>query len=197
MVAGSLSRSENMARIRGRDTAPEVRLRRLLRRAGLRPRVHPRLPGAPDMAFVRRRLTIFLDGCFWHGCPQHYIAPKTRFSFWLKKLGMNVERDVDVDADLATRGFQVLRVWQHELARPEVVVARVSDTLADGRPTRPGFAAGTIWWVCQCGSSDAQVVAVSGPGSLKPAGRVRPEAVRLRCRNCGRRWDRAVPQVLV
>ena len=186
-----------MARIKSRGTAPEVALHRTLRRAGLRPRVHPRLPGAPDLAFVRRHVAIFLDGCFWHGCPQHYIAPKTRFPFWTEKLRNNVERDVAVDAELAARGFQVVRVWQHELAKPDQAVARVAGAVQEfsGR-TPPGFSHGNIWWTCACGSSDAQVTSVSGPGSLKPAGKERPQFVRLRCRACGNRWDRPVPKSL-
>lgn len=195
MSTTATSRSENMARIKSRDTAPEVVLRRTLRRAGLRPRVHPRLPGAPDLGFVRRHVAVFLDGCFWHGCPQHYIAPKTRFAFWTEKLRRNVERDADVDAALATRGFRVVRVWQHELTNPDRVATRIAGALAEpGRRTSPGFSDGSIWWSCDCGSSDVQVTSASGPGSLKPAGKERPEFVRLRCRACGLRWDRPVPR---
>lgn len=194
IVHAPLSRSENMARIKSRDTAPECVLRRVLRRAGLRPQAHPKLPGAPDLAFVRRRVAVFLDGCFWHGCPQHYIAPTTRFAFWADKLRRNVERDADVDATLAAAGFRLVRVWQHELSHVDRVLVRVNAALDEhAERVPPGFSDGTIWWSCGCGSIDVQVTSVSEPGSLKPAGKVRPAAASLRCRACGCEWHTAVP----
>jgi DNA mismatch endonuclease (patch repair protein) len=187
-----------MARIKSRDTAPERVLRRVLRRAGLRPRAHPKLPGAPDLAFVRRRVAVFLDGCFWHGCPQHYIAPTTRFSFWADKLRRNVERDAAVDTALAAAGFRLVRIWQHELGHVDRVLVRVNAALDEhAERVPPGFSDGTIWWSCGCGSIDVQVTSVSEPGSLKPAGKVRPAAVTLRCRLCGRGWTQPVPEKLV
>lgn len=188
-----------MARIRSRDTAPEVQLRRVLRQRGLRPTYHPRLPGSPDMGFVRRKVAVFLDGCFWHGCPQHYVAPKTRAVFWRRKLLDNVDRDAKVDTLLHANGFRVLHLWQHELSNPDEVAARVASELApykEGPATPPAFAEGRVWWACWCGSTDVQVAAVSGPGSLKPAGKERPESASLRCRACAREWTRAVPKVM-
>lgn len=195
MCAAALSRSETMARVRGQDTTPEILLRRLLRQAGLRPTIYPRLPGKPDLAFCRRRVAIFLDGCFWHGCPQHYTAPKTHFVYWSEKLRRNVERDRDMDAVLRSKGFRVVRLWQHELFAPDRAVARIVEALGNpARETPPGFSDSQIWWSCFCGSRDAHVISVSGPGSLKPRGKSPPDFARLRCRTCGCRWDQPVPK---
>lgn len=191
-----ISRSENMARIRSRNTVPEQVLRRILRRAGLHPKPHPHLPGSPDVGFVRRRVALFLDGCFWHGCPQHYIAPKTRFEFWNRKLRQNADRDAAVDADLRAQGFRVVHLWQHELSEPDRVLERVTAALSRDTQKSPTFVQGRIWWNCQCGATDVQVTALSGPGSLKPAGRVRPEFAWLRCRLCGHEWQQAIPEKL-
>lgn len=199
-MQAAITRSENMARIRCRDTAPEIQLRRLLRRQGLRATDHPRLPGSPDMAFVRRKVAVFLDGCFWHGCPQHYVAPKSRAVFWLRKLRDNVDRGAAVDTLLNASGFRVLHVWQHELSEPARVAARVASELVPDQKTPaipPGFVQGQVWWACWCGSTNVQVAAVSGPGSLKPRGKERPATAVLRCRACAREWTRAVPKEMV
>jgi len=83
-----------MARIRGRDTTQEVLLRRELWHRGLRYRIHYRtIGGCADLAFIGKRIVIFLDGCFWHGCPDHYVPPRTSRAFWEKKLRDNVARD--------------------------------------------------------------------------------------------------------
>lgn len=90
----SLTRSEQMSRIRGRDTKPEVSLRRLLWSRGCRYRVHFKTPaGRADLAFVGKKVAIFVDGCFWHGCPEHSVAPRSSRPFWEGKLRANVHRD--------------------------------------------------------------------------------------------------------
>src|SRR5215475_6215393 len=89
-----LTRSEQMARIRGAHTSPEVELRSLLWRSGLRYRLHVKaLPGRPDLVLSRSRVAVFVDGCFWHGCPDHYVRPRSRTRFWAEKLSQNVQRD--------------------------------------------------------------------------------------------------------
>ncbi len=105
-----------MARVRRSGTGPELVLRRALRRAGLkwRPTAAP-LPGSPDLAFPRIRLAVFVDGCFWHGCPRHGTVPKTNTSFWVAKIRRNRQRDRQVDRALQHLGWTVLRVWEHEL----------------------------------------------------------------------------------
>jgi DNA mismatch endonuclease (patch repair protein) len=118
-------RSRLLGRVRHQGTAPEIELRRGLRRAGLRYRLRYSLPGSPDLVLVASRLAIFVDGCFWHGCPLHGTIPKTNTSFWQAKILRNRERDNSVDQRLATLGWMVIRVWEHEIRNDlEGVVTR-------------------------------------------------------------------------
>ncbi|MER6755205.1 DNA mismatch endonuclease Vsr [Micromonospora echinofusca] len=97
------------------STKPELRLRRELHRRGLRFRVnHPGLPGRPDMAFTRAKVAVFVDGCFWHRCPEHGTLPRNNRDWWQQKLDRNVARDRAKDAALAELGWMVLHVWEHE-----------------------------------------------------------------------------------
>lgn len=102
---------------RGRDTVPEVALRSLLHRSGLRFRVDHPLPfdrrRRADIVFTRAGLYVFVDGCFWHGCPLHFVVPKTRTGFWVDKVTGNRDRDADTDRRLTELGFSVLRIWEH------------------------------------------------------------------------------------
>lgn len=112
----ALTRSQQMARIRGRDTSPERLLRSEVWRAGLRYRLHARTPaGRPDLVFPRQRVAVFIDGCFWHGCPEHYVRPRTRDEFWSTKLVENVERDARQTRELEEHGWRVCRLWEHEV----------------------------------------------------------------------------------
>ena len=103
---------------RSTDTRPEVALRAALHRRGLRFRKHhPPLPGLharADVVFTRARVAVFVDGCFWHRCPQHGTQPRTNAAWWQAKLDRNVERDRRVDRALAESGWRVVRVWEHE-----------------------------------------------------------------------------------
>jgi len=108
-------RSYNMSQIRGRDTKPEMLLRHALWTTGLRYRVHYRLPGRPDIVFVSRRIAIFIDGCFWHGCPEHGVRPKTNSKFWNTKIQGNMERDKKNRKLLEEAGWMVLRFWEHDI----------------------------------------------------------------------------------
>lgn len=112
-----LTRSENMARIRGKDTQPEMKVRRALWAAGLRYRLHDkRLPGNPDLVFPGRRTVVFVHGCFWHcheGCGNFRI-PKTRTDWWTAKLARNKARDADVRAQLKAMGWDVVVIWECE-----------------------------------------------------------------------------------
>lgn len=108
-------RRRNMSAVRSRHTTPELRLRRALHANGLRYRLHAKLPGKPDLVFPRARLAVLVDGCFWHGCPLHATYPKTRAEWWAAKLARNRERDAEVNAQLAALGWNVLRVWEHEV----------------------------------------------------------------------------------
>ena len=108
-------RARCMSRNKGRDTTPEVALRKHCWALGLRYALHPKLPGRPDFVFTRAKVAVFVDGCFWHGCPVHYQAPITRSPFWKQKLDSNRERDVRVTAQIEDAGWRVLRFWEHEI----------------------------------------------------------------------------------
>jgi DNA mismatch endonuclease, patch repair protein len=111
------ARSALMARIGSRNTSPELRVRQVFHRTGLRYRIHPRsLPGRPDLAFPSRRLVVFVHGCFWHrhpGC-KSTRNPKSRLDFWNAKFTENMERDVRVRALLTSLGWSVLVIWECE-----------------------------------------------------------------------------------
>jgi DNA mismatch endonuclease (patch repair protein) len=125
-----------MKGIRRRDTAPERALRSALHRLGFRFRVdYPiqvegRSP-RPDLAFTRRRVAVFLDGCFWHGCPEHSRPPKKNSSYWGPKIARNMERDQEHDERLRAAGWKVIRIWEHEdpaIAARRVEAALLSET---------------------------------------------------------------------
>ncbi|WP_349292535.1 very short patch repair endonuclease [Pseudomonas sp. MWU13-2517] len=118
------TRSTNMANIRGRDTAPEMLLRKALWHRGFRFRVNFRVAGVrPDIVFTSRKLAVFVDGCFWHGCPHHYVMPRTRPEFWSEKLGSNTRRDRKQTAALIESGWSVVRFWEHEIESDLMQVA--------------------------------------------------------------------------
>jgi DNA mismatch endonuclease, patch repair protein len=129
-----------MARVKGRDTRPELALRRALYAAGARGwRCHRRnLPGRPDLAFGRKRVAVFVDGAFWHGHPSRYW-PGRSGAYWDAKIARNQERDRAADRDLAQLGWRVVRLWDFEVERDlDVCVARVLDALSapDGNSGR-------------------------------------------------------------
>lgn len=101
----------------GRDTRSELRLRRALHARGLRFRVQYPVPGSTrrtiDIAFTRARLAVFVDGCFWHGCPLHYTVSKTNPAFWAEKLRSNRARDAATNQLLLDAGWEVQRFWEH------------------------------------------------------------------------------------
>ncbi|MYC83386.1 MAG: very short patch repair endonuclease [Acidobacteria bacterium] len=109
-----------MSRVRNRHTAPEVAIRRELHRRGLRYRVNMAIPqigrSRPDIVFTRVRVAVFVDGCFWHRCPEHGSSPKTNAGWWRQKLDANVDRDRATDTALAEAGWTVIRIWEHEEA---------------------------------------------------------------------------------
>jgi DNA mismatch endonuclease (patch repair protein) len=123
-----LTRSQLMARVRGRgNKSTEEKLATLFRKAGIKGwRRHLRLPGTPDFAFPKLRLAIFVDGCFWHGCPRCYTRPGTNQPFWDKKMRDNRARDRRVTRELRARGWSVLRIWSHSLRLGErAVLAKI------------------------------------------------------------------------
>lgn len=129
------ARSRLMASVRVRDTAPELRLRRALWAAGVRGwRLHPKsVPGKPDVAFVGRRVAVFVDGGFWHGHPDCYHGQSG--PFWDAKIAANRERDARVNARLAELGWEVVRLWDFEVERdPAGCAARVVAALGAASP---------------------------------------------------------------
>ncbi|MDR7161385.1 very short patch repair endonuclease [Arthrobacter sp. BE255] len=135
-------RSAHMAKIRSKNTKPEVRLRSLLHTAGYRFRLHARdLPGKPDLVFASRRKVIFVNGCFWHGhdCPVGARLPKSNTEFWAQKRKNNEVRDAAQRAKLASLGWNVFTVWECEIPSNTAAIASVIDFL--GPPGRAAAAA--------------------------------------------------------
>ncbi len=126
-------RSQVMSRIRGRgNKETELALAKLLRAACITGwRRHTSLLGRPDFTFRKERVVIFVDGCFWHGCPNHSNVPANNRAFWSKKLSANKARDRLVTRTLRQIGWRVLRIWEHELGRKNVtrLLQRISRAL--------------------------------------------------------------------
>lgn len=120
-----------MARIKGRDTRPELLLRQALWRRGLRYRVNKRVEGVrPDVVFPTARIAIFVDGCFWHACPLHGTHPASNQAYWQKKLARNVERDAENNRSLHEAGWHVVRLWEHEILEdPEAAASMIAKLL--------------------------------------------------------------------
>ncbi len=153
-VFSKAKRSEVMSRIRGRGNRDTelafVALMKTHRITGWRRHVAIRLDPLsghtvdaftkrctnkvrPDFVFPARRLAVFIDGCFWHGCPKHSTQPRSNKAFWEKKLSSNKQRDQLVSRGLKRRGWTVLRVWEHELLNPSSVLRRLQIRLEGGR----------------------------------------------------------------
>ncbi|PBC55120.1 very short patch repair endonuclease [Rhodococcus sp. ACPA1] len=133
MPATDPATSARMRAQRRRDTAPELALRRELHRRGVRYYVD-RAPvkgvrRRADLVFPRRKVAVYVDGCFWHSCPQHATFPKNNAQWWAEKLAGNVTRDRDTDARLTHAGWTVVRIWEHE--NPVVAADRVQEALDD------------------------------------------------------------------
>lgn len=110
-----LTRSEIMKRVKQKDTAAELALRSALHGLGLRYRVNRRIEGVVvDVVFSTAKVAVFVDGCFWHGCPLHATFPKSNQSYWLPKLAENKERDQRQSEKLRAAGWTVIRLWEHE-----------------------------------------------------------------------------------
>ncbi|PKH38048.1 very short patch repair endonuclease [Nocardioides alpinus] len=116
-----------MRRFRSRDTLPEVEVRRALHASGLRFRLHTAVPEHPrrtiDVAFPRQKVAVFIDGCYWHACPEHGKVPARNAGWWAEKLRRNVERDMETNVTLRRNGWTVIRVWEHE--HPAAVAEQV------------------------------------------------------------------------
>lgn len=123
-------RSYCMSQIKGKNTKSEIILRRALWNLGYRYRIKNKLPGKPDLVFSSYKIVIFIDGCFWHKCPYHFIQPKTRTEFWLNKISSNVARDLRNNEMLKAQGWLVIRVWEHDIKKSlENTVTNIVDAL--------------------------------------------------------------------
>ena len=100
-------------------------------------RRHQPLPGKPDFVFRRERLAVFVDGCFWHGCPRHLRMPASNVVYWNAKIARNMARDRRVNAELRRAGWRVVRLWEHALAEPKRVAARLLRLLGRRRIVEP------------------------------------------------------------
>lgn len=127
-------RSERMARIKSKDTKPELAVRRLVHSMGFRYRLHDKgLPGRPDLVFAGRRKLIFVHGCFWHRHGDCRLArlPKSRLDFWKPKLDANVTRDRAVENQLVALGWKILTIWECEVADETQLSERIKRFLND------------------------------------------------------------------
>ncbi|MFJ2414724.1 very short patch repair endonuclease [Streptomyces brevispora] len=138
--ASSAARRRNMQAIRSRDTQPERLIRRLVHANGLRYRVAarplPDLRRTADLVFRPAKVAVFIDGCYWHGCPEHYVAPKTNPGYWSDKVARNMARDRDTDQRLAEAGWLVLRFWEHQGS--DACAATIVSTVRERRRDLPG-----------------------------------------------------------
>lgn len=127
-----------MSKQKSRNTRVEMELRKALFARGLRYRVHRRpvksVRREADIVFGLAKVAVFVDGCFWHGCPEHATWPKNNAEFWRTKIETNRRRDLDTDARLADAGWLAVRVWEHETV--EAAAARVHEIVLDRRPDR-------------------------------------------------------------
>ncbi|MFB7461402.1 very short patch repair endonuclease [Streptomyces sp. NPDC056188] len=137
--ASSSATRASMRANRSRDTRPELALRRAVHALGLRYRVAARpLPAmrrTADLVFVRAKVAVFLDGCFWHGCPVHHTVAKLNGAFWAEKVAANKARDEDTNHRLQEAGWTVVRVWEHE--DPQAAAHRVRVVVEARRIPRP------------------------------------------------------------
>jgi DNA mismatch endonuclease (patch repair protein) len=107
-------RSYCMSQIRSSNTKPELKIKRLMKSLGFSYQPNG-IIGKPDFADRTKKIAVFIDGCFWHGCPKHFRKPKSNRAYWLPKIKRNKARDLKYSAALRRAGWKVLRVWEHEL----------------------------------------------------------------------------------
>lgn len=126
--------SRRMSTLKRKDNDAELAVRRLLHAAGYRYRVHHPVPGLPrrtiDIAFTRAKVAVFIDDCFWHGCPEHGMRSAANSEWWSAKLNANTARDRDTNAHLRALGWSVVRVWEH--TEPSEALERVLSLVTAG-----------------------------------------------------------------
>ncbi|MBR7617796.1 DNA mismatch endonuclease Vsr [Phenylobacterium sp. 20VBR1] len=138
-VYGPEKRSAVMRQVKGKDTSPEMKVRKALTALGARYRLHRKdLPGSPDIVLPGRRLAIFVHGCFWHGhdCARGARVPKANRDYWVAKVGRNRARDVVSREALAALGWRVETIWECDLKDEAVLRARLAGLLGASPPSR-------------------------------------------------------------
>lgn len=185
----ALTRSQNMARIRRANTRPEELLRKRLWNLGFRYRTDAITPaGKADLVVASRKIAVFVDGCFWHGCPEHYVCPRTPNPHWARKLIENFARDCRQTEKLRRLGWTVIRVWEHQIL--EDLDACAAQVLAavhrGGRGSWPEWRVTKVETDTSTGMElrtlrqlmDLQIRVERGPRSTAKLGRVVREIVR-------------------
>jgi DNA mismatch endonuclease (patch repair protein) len=133
-------RSDIMRRVKSSNTKPELKVRSALHQRGLRYRLNYPLPGRPDIVFVRARVAVFIDSCFWHGCPQHLRMPKSNRQYWTAKIQRNIERDAQVNAEYKHSSWRQLRFWEHDLKEDfDLCIARIEGVVREQLAHLPHF----------------------------------------------------------
>lgn len=102
-----------MSKIHSRDTKPELKLKNLLEKRGFI--YQPKEFGRPDFINYKKKIVIFVDGCFWHKCPEHFVKPATNAQFWKKKINENARRDKEITLSYQCSGWRVIRIWTHQI----------------------------------------------------------------------------------
>ena len=127
------TRSKIMSCIRGKDTKPEIMLRKELFKRGYRYSLKHKFKGlnfTPDMVMVSRKICVFVDGCFWHKCPECYKRPKSNKDYWERKIERNIQRDKEQNEFLKSKGWNVIRVWEHEILKTlDQTLRRIMDEI--------------------------------------------------------------------
>lgn len=134
-----------MRKVKGKNTKPELAVRSALHKRGLRYRLNRPLPGKLDIVFVKAHVVVFLDSCFWHGCPRHLRMPKSNQEYWEAKIGRTVERDVEINAEYARSEWMQLRFWEHDLKEDfDLCVDRIETSGPYDRLTEPFRSSGFV-----------------------------------------------------
>lgn len=110
-------RSETMRRVKSKNTSLELKVRSALYKRGLRYRLNYPLPGKPDIIFPKQKIVIFIDSCFWHGCPEHLRKPASNIIYWSEKIKKNIARDKMVNKKYKEMDWKIIRLWEHDLKK--------------------------------------------------------------------------------
>jgi len=122
-------RSHNMSMIKSKNTKPELKIKKLMKKLGFT--YQPKgIYGKPDFVTKKQKIAVFVDGCFWHKCPKCFVEPKSNRKYWAPKLEQNVKRAKEVNKALKKEGWKVMRFWEHEIMKgPKKCAEKVSDSM--------------------------------------------------------------------